>query len=150
MHCARHRDYHSLGLTSNQYHPPKVTPLTNPTKITDQGLCYCNPDAWGWHNSHQSGVISITDQLMLLRLSALTGGQANYSQIITNQNIFTFHSIYDYFAFLINDIQPKYLIFFIISPTIYLSPSHKHNTSRHKTNSNFKTLLFNHSETQNC
>ena len=25
---------------------------------------YCNSDAWGWHNSQQSGVISITDQLI--------------------------------------------------------------------------------------
>ena len=59
------RDYHSLGLSRIQFHPQKVTPLTNPAKDTDQGLCYCNPDAWGWPNSHQSGVISITDQLIL-------------------------------------------------------------------------------------
>ena len=64
MHCARPRDYHSLGLTRIQFHPPKVTPLTDPAKVTDQGLCYCISDAWGWHNSHQSGVISITDQLI--------------------------------------------------------------------------------------
>ena len=64
MHCARPRDYHSLGLTSIQFHPSKVTPLTNPAKVTDQGLSYCNSDAWGRHNSHQSGVISITDQLI--------------------------------------------------------------------------------------
>ena len=24
-------------------------------------ICYCNSNAWGWHNSHQSGVITITD-----------------------------------------------------------------------------------------
>ena len=60
MHCARPWDYHSLGLTLLQFHPPKVTPLTNSSKVTDQGLCYRNSDAWGWHNSHQSGVISIT------------------------------------------------------------------------------------------
>ena len=64
MHCARPRDYHSFGHTCIQFHPPKVTPLTNPAKVTDQGLCYCNSDAWEWHNSHQSGVISITDQLI--------------------------------------------------------------------------------------
>ena len=64
MHCARPRDYHSLGLTHIQFHPPKVTPLTNPAKVTDQGLCYCNFDDRGWHNSHQSGVSSITDQLI--------------------------------------------------------------------------------------
>ena len=27
-------------------------------------LCNCNSDTWGWHNSHQSGVISITDQFI--------------------------------------------------------------------------------------
>ena len=64
MHCARPRDYHSLGLTRIQFHPPKVTPLTDSAKVTDQGFCYCKSDAWGWHNSHQSGVISITDQLI--------------------------------------------------------------------------------------
>ena len=62
MHCVRPRNYHSLGLSSIQFHPPKVTPFTNPAKVTDQGLCYCNSDAWGRHNSHQSVVISITDQ----------------------------------------------------------------------------------------
>ena len=47
-----------LGLTRIQFHPPKVTPLTKPAKVTDQG--YRNSDARGWHNCHQSGVISIT------------------------------------------------------------------------------------------
>ena len=64
MHCVRPWDYHSIGLTRIQFHPPNVTPLTNPAKVTDQGLCYCNSDAWGWHNSHQSWVISITNQLI--------------------------------------------------------------------------------------
>ena len=64
MHCASPRDYHSLGFTHIQFHHPKVTPRTNPANVTDQGLCNCNSDAWGWHNSHQSGVISITDQLI--------------------------------------------------------------------------------------
>ena len=65
MHCARPRDYHiCLGLTRIQFHPPKVTPLTNPANVTDQGLCYCNSDAWGWHNSRQNGVIIKTDQLI--------------------------------------------------------------------------------------
>ena len=65
MHCARPQDYHSLGVTCIQFHPTKVTPLTNPAKFMDQRLCYCNSDTWGWwHNSHQSGVISITDQLI--------------------------------------------------------------------------------------
>ena len=57
-----HWDYHSLGLTRIHFHPMKVTPPTNPAKVTEHGLCYCNSDAWGWHNSHQSGVIRITDQ----------------------------------------------------------------------------------------
>ena len=29
-------NYHSLGLTSIEFHPPKVIPLTNPAKVTDQ------------------------------------------------------------------------------------------------------------------
>ena len=29
--------------------------------VTAQGLCYCNSNASGWHNSYQSGVIDITD-----------------------------------------------------------------------------------------
>ena len=24
-----------------------MTPLTNPAKVTDQGLCYCNSNSWG-------------------------------------------------------------------------------------------------------
>ena len=48
MHCARPRDYHSLELDRIQFHPIKVTPLTNPAKVTDQRLYYCNSDAWGW------------------------------------------------------------------------------------------------------
>ena len=28
--------------------PKKVSPLTNPAKVTDQILCYCNSNAWGW------------------------------------------------------------------------------------------------------
>ena len=40
MHCAAWPgDYHSLGLTHTQFHSPKVTPLTNPPKVTDRGLC---------------------------------------------------------------------------------------------------------------
>ena len=36
--------------------------LTNNDEVTDQGLCYCNSNAWGWHNSHYSGVIGIIYQ----------------------------------------------------------------------------------------
>ena len=39
---------------------------TNHAEVTVQELCYCHFYAWwGWHNSHQSGVIGITDQLIL-------------------------------------------------------------------------------------
>ena len=38
MHFAWLGDYHSLGLTRIQFHSPKVTPFTNPAKVTDQGL----------------------------------------------------------------------------------------------------------------
>ena len=47
-----------------QLYSSKVTPLTNPTEVTDQGFCYCNSNAWGWHNSHQSRAICITDQII--------------------------------------------------------------------------------------
>ena len=50
-------DYHSLGLTRIQFHPPKVTPRIHSDKVTVQGLCYRNWNAWGWHNSYESGVI---------------------------------------------------------------------------------------------
>ena len=40
-----------------------VTPLTNLDKVTAPGLCYCNCNAWGWHNSYQSGVIGKSEQL---------------------------------------------------------------------------------------
>ena len=64
MHCAWPGDYHSLSLTRIQFHPRKVTPLTNTAKVTAQGLCSCNSDAWGRHNSYKSGVIGITEQLI--------------------------------------------------------------------------------------
>ena len=78
-------DYHSLGLTRNSISFPKghtVIPLTNPTKVSDQGLCYCNTNAWGWHNSHQSRVISITNQLFLQIGKALECTEGT----ITSQN----------------------------------------------------------------
>ena len=64
MHCAWPGDHHSLGLTRIQLHSSKFTPLTNPAKVTDQGLRYCNSNTYGWDNSLQSRVISITDQLI--------------------------------------------------------------------------------------
>ena len=71
MYCARPRDYHILGFTHIPIHPPNVTPLTNPEKVTDQGLCYCNSDAWGWLNSHQIGVTSITDRFIFKNVKKL-------------------------------------------------------------------------------
>ena len=65
MHCAWPGDYHSLSLTRIQFHPPKVTPLINLHEVTAHWLCYFNFKAWGWHNSYQSLVIGITDQLIL-------------------------------------------------------------------------------------
>ena len=72
-------------------------------------------------------------------------------------DILTFHSIYDCFAslqaFNINTYLDTWilaLIFINKSKTNYLlQPSHMHNT-RHKTNSNFNTPLYNHSKTQKC
>ena len=63
MHWVWPGDYHSLGLTRIQLHSPKVTPLTNPAKVRDQGLRYSNFNAWGWHNGQQSRVNSITIDL---------------------------------------------------------------------------------------
>ena len=45
MRCAWRKDYHSLILNRIQFHSPKVTPLTNPAEVTDQGLCYRNSNA---------------------------------------------------------------------------------------------------------
>ena len=64
MHCVCPGDYHCLSLTHVQFHPPKVTPLTNLSEGTVQRLCYYNSNAWGWQNSHQSGVVGLTDQLI--------------------------------------------------------------------------------------
>ena len=59
-------DNHSLTLTRIQFHPLKVSPLANLAEITVQGLCNCNSNAWKWHNSNGSGVISITEKLIIL------------------------------------------------------------------------------------
>ena len=59
------RNYHSLGLTRIEFYFPKVTSLTDPAEVTAQGLCYCNSNACGWHNSYQNGVISMTYQVIL-------------------------------------------------------------------------------------
>ena len=65
MDCAWPGDYHSLSRTSIHFYPAKVTPLTNLAEVTLQGLGNCKSNAWGWHSNNQSGVIGITDQLIL-------------------------------------------------------------------------------------
>ena len=50
--CIVQGDYHCIGLTRIKFYCTKVTPITNPAKVTDQGFCNCNSNAWGWHNSH--------------------------------------------------------------------------------------------------
>ena len=67
-----------------------------------------------------------------------------------NHRILTFHSIYDYFA-LLKDFNTNALHFHQCFKEKLSSqqPSHMHNT-RHRTNSNFNTPLFNHSKTQKC
>ena len=64
--------------------------------------------------------------------------------------ILTFHSIYDYFAVLkgFNTNTLNYRQYFKDKLSSH-QPSHMHNT-RHSTNSNFNTPLFNHSKTQKC
>ena len=67
-----------------------------------------------------------------------------------NHRILTFHLIYDYFAlskaFKTNTLN--YHQYFKIKLSSH-QPSHMHNT-RHRTNGNFNTPLFNHSKTQKC
>ena len=67
-----------------------------------------------------------------------------------NHRILTFHSIYDYFALLkaFNTNTLNFHQYFEDKLTSH-HPSHMHNT-RHRTNSNFNTPLFNHSKTQKC
>ena len=43
------------------FHPPKVTPRIHSDELTVQELCYRNSSASGWHNSHHSGIVSITN-----------------------------------------------------------------------------------------
>ena len=67
-----------------------------------------------------------------------------------NQRILTFHSIYDYFALLkaFNTNTLNFHQYFKDKLSSH-QPSHMPNT-RHRTDSNFNTPLFNHSKTQNC
>ena len=54
-----------LVLLAFNYIPLKVTPRIHSDEVTVQGLSYRNSSAWGWHNSHQSGVVSIMNKLIL-------------------------------------------------------------------------------------
>ena len=66
-----------------------------------------------------------------------------------NQKILTFHSMYAYFALLkaFSANTHDFHQYFKDKLSSH-QPSHMHNT-RHRTNSNFNTPLFNHSETKN-
>ena len=65
LHCAWPVNNHGLSLTRIQFHPQTVIPLANLYEVTIQRFFYSNSDAWGWHNSYQSGVVGITDQQIL-------------------------------------------------------------------------------------
>ena len=67
-----------------------------------------------------------------------------------NNRILTFHSIYDYFA-LLKAFNTNTLNFHQYFKDKFSShqPFHMHNT-RHSTNSNFNSPLFNNSKTQKC
>ena len=67
-----------------------------------------------------------------------------------NQKILNFHSIYDYFALLktFNTNTLNFHQYFKDKLSSHQS-SQMHNT-RHRTNSNFNTPLFNHSKTRKC
>ena len=68
-----------------------------------------------------------------------------------NQLILTFHSIYDYLTTLLKAFNTNTLNFhqYFKDKLSSHQPSHMHNT-RHRTNSNFNTPLFNHSKNQKC
>ena len=67
-----------------------------------------------------------------------------------NPKLLTFHSIYDYFALLkiFNTNTLNYHQYFKDKLSSH-QPSHFHVT-RHRSNNNFNTALFNHSKTQKC
>ena len=64
-----------LVLLAINFIPIMVTPLTNLDEVTAQGPGCSNSNAWGWHNSYQSGVIGITDHLILQNGKRLQGVQ---------------------------------------------------------------------------
>ena len=95
MHCPWLGDYHSLGMISIEFNSPNITPLTNPAKVADQGLCYYNSNAWLWHHSHQSGVISITDLHIFQNRKKRRSVQGEQSRVQNiNVNQFTLTTIH--------------------------------------------------------
>ena len=75
--CTWPGDYDSLRLTRIKLHPPNAIPLNNLDAVTGQGLCYCNFNVWGWHNSYKSGLIGIIDQLIRQNGKKLQGVRRN-------------------------------------------------------------------------
>ena len=97
-----------------------------------------------WHGADR-------DVLMLLRLSVLTCGEhANYSQIITiRSSLFTQFMTTLPFMITLNTLNSLNYHQYFKDKLSSHQPSHMHNT-RHRTNINFNTPLFNHSKTQKC
>ena len=60
LRVTRRRSYSLI-----ESHHPEVTRFTNLDAVTVQGLWNCNSIPLGWQNSCQSGVIGITDNLIL-------------------------------------------------------------------------------------
>ena len=61
------------SLQDYQFHPPQVTPHTNP--VTIQGFRNSYPPTGRWYNSYQGGVISITVKFVLQYGEKLRGIQ---------------------------------------------------------------------------
>ena len=91
MHCGWPGDYHSLGLTCIQFRSPKVTPLTDPAKVTGQGFCYCYSNACWWYNSHQHNRSAYFTEIK--KGAKCTGGTITRRQFLQNVNQFTLMTI---------------------------------------------------------
>ena len=64
-----------LVLLAFNFIPQRSHHLLTFTRSRLQILYYCNSNAWGWHNSYQSEVIGITNQLILQNGKRLQGVQ---------------------------------------------------------------------------
>ena len=93
MHCAWPGDYHSLGLTRIQFHPPKVTPRSHSDEVTVQGLSCSNSSAWGRHNSHESGDVSITNKLILQNGKKFRGVQKEQQRVQNTALRHSWHNV---------------------------------------------------------